>query len=719
MRFVTPQKLSRSLVITKGHYVNAKGRRTHHARIRETPTHFTAIDGEGMEIDGEHRYVLFGVGQDQISDANGLSYQRIFPFLYEHYKRGTAYVGFYLGYDFTQIFKTLPEDRARILLTRNGRTLRTHRIKGKAPHPVNVGEWQIDILGNKRLRLRPKECTCLIASCTCAKRPWQYICDAGPFFQTSFLNVVNPGNWPAGEEVVSPEEWETLVTGKAARATAVLSEEMKTYNRLENAVLERVMGRLDSGLMDIGIHLPPSKWFGPGQAAQQWLGNINAPSGADVQEKVPQWFLEAARESYFGGWFEIFMHGIIPGPTYEYDINSAYPSIIAKLPCLLHGKWTRGDGIPPKKGYSLVYARVWSPDRNKHIGAMLHRDSHGRILRPMATEGWYWWSELQAAYRAGLVKKLDNRGHQQITGWVNYEPCDCPPPMRDIAALYLQRLKWGKKTPRGKSAKLVYNADYGKFAQSIGDPIYGNPIYASLITSGCRTQILEAIATHPNGINHVCMVATDAVYFLTPHRGLNRSEALGQWDYQERTNLTLFKPGVYWDDNAREAISEGRSIAFKARGINAADFASQLVRIDREFESWRETGGLRGDPGRVWPSVTFQPSFLMISALQALMRNRWDLAGSVMHGQELTQNADPSDKRTGLYLDKVDGREIFRSQPYPGIRWEDGKPVWTRSQPYTKRFGMEDPWSEEYRTQFGEHPDGNPIDMLAWILKGE
>src|SRR5256885_2771992 len=114
--------------------------------------------------------------------------------------------------------------------------------------------------------------------------------------------------------------------------------------------------------------------LGPGQAAQKWLKNKKITTANEIQETVPIWFLEAARASYFGGWFEIMMHGMVPGITYEYDINSAYPYIISSLPCLLHGEYKGGSGKPPENSrYVLVYASLSSYRKGIpcNIGTML------------------------------------------------------------------------------------------------------------------------------------------------------------------------------------------------------------------------------------------------------------------------------------------------------------------------------------------------------------
>jgi hypothetical protein len=768
MRFVkTLEPLSSSAItraLPKGHSINDKGKVSHHPKgkysaNKDRPVKdltFVGVDGEGMTVNGEHKYVLFGVGNRQLENPTGLSWKQVFRFLYDDYEsrgkdsRNTCYVGFFLGYDFTQIFSTLPEDRARMLLTQEGRkkrefrevrhgTLQNRKAFGMAPHPVEYDGWQFDILGMKRLKIRPKTCACEFPTCPCKdKKPWMYICDVGGFFQTSFLKVIDPSGWAEGTAIVSPEEWNLVVRGKEKRSTAVLDDDMRLYNQLENEILARVMGTLRTGFQAIGVNLPPSKWFGPGQAAQAWLKNEGVPGREEVADAVPMRMFEAARASYFGGWFEIMMHGIIPGETHEYDINSAYPSIIAKLPCLLHGAYTFGSGLPPDNpdAYTLVYGNVESPNlrytwkiKDQHIGAMLHREK-GAICRPMMTEGWFWWHELQAAQKAKVIKRLDNKGKQQIQKWVQYVPCDCPPPMRNIAGLYQKRLEVGKTSPLGKAAKLVYNSGYGKFAQSEGlNPIFGNPIYASLITAGCRTMILDAISSHPYGKADVAMVATDAVYFLHPHPSLPVSNKLGEWDYQRRTNLTLFKPGVYWDDKTRQRIADGKNPNFKARGFKADDFVSALSRIDYEFTGWDQITdteltalnqadmsipGVYSRTGMQWPAVKFTPAFVLTSALQALMWNKWHLAGRVQGSdtaKAVEQNSDPRMKRSRLIRENYHGRIIYRSQPHT-FKSEP-------SEPYDKRFGMEDPWSDEAKAAMGETQEGRIMDILSWILNDQ
>ena len=83
---------------------------------------------------------------------------------------------------------------------------------------------------------------------------------------------------------------------------------MLRYNALENEILSRVLEKLNEGFQSLGINLRPNQWFGPGQAAQEWLEG-RAITAELLQEITPREVLEHARESYFGGWFEIMGHG--------------------------------------------------------------------------------------------------------------------------------------------------------------------------------------------------------------------------------------------------------------------------------------------------------------------------------------------------------------------------------------------------------------------------
>jgi hypothetical protein len=296
-----------------------------------------------------------------------------------------------------------------------------------------------------------------------------------------------------------------------------------------------------------------------------------------------------------------------------------------------------------------------------------------------------------------------------LEAW-RYDPCDCPPPFRAIRDLYAVRLRAGKRSPLGKAAKLVYNSTYGKMAQSIGDPVFGNPVYASLITAGCRTMILRAIASHPERSAAVVMVATDGVYFRTPHPGLDIDpKRLGAWDAGTKRNLSLFKPGVYWDDAARRAVKAGGRLDLKSRGVNARALAGEIQRIDRQWKRFNPNARLpepNADMAR-WPAIDLVAPFAMISPRQALRRGSWNLNAVVEHDKSTRQSSAPHRKRVPAPPEGADDG-LIRSRP-----WKLGADL--ESTPYDKSFGMaltEGEISSQIIT-----PDGD-YDMLVRELFG-
>jgi len=688
-------------------------------RARERELHeieFIAVDGEGVtrqrydvdwdEETGEevtrlseydrHDYVLLSVG-DKSLHKNGkeLHHDDIFAFLWEQFLEHpeAAFVGFALGYDFTMWLKSLNENVARSLLTKDGiRERQPTNPEMRFPFPVRDGgwrfteegeqvyashRWEFDILGFKRFKLRPyvrpddiptrvvnhKDGTQSVVK---ESRPWMYICDVFPFFQSSFLKAIKPE--PGARRIVSDEEYARIEQGKLIRSGAQFDAEMIEYNLLENEVLARLMTILNEGFVSDEIRLSRQQWMGPGQAAQAWMNNIGLPKGEVVREVVPRWALEAARKTYYGGWFEIFNHGPVPGTSYAYDINSAYPAVIATLPCLLHGQWKQGTGKPgrlPQRSLRMVYGTFSGKDQ--WVGPVPYRAVDGSILRPRKARGWYWWHELQAAKKAGLLSSMD------IQEWIEYAPCNCPPPMRAVRELYNGRLHAGKNTPQGKAKKLVYNSAYGKCAQSIGQPRYSNSVWASLITAGCRTQILNAVASHPTKSASLLMIATDGIVFKEPHPNLDiDGERLGAWDEETYENLSLFMPGLYWHDKARKQITEGQAPQLKSRGVSAKYLGTIIDLVDRK---WNEYG-----PDSDAPRISLTIEWALIGAKQAIVRNAWHTCGTNVWNAERWLDGKPTAKRIPNLWSGEDCWGGLRSTPY-----SEGEELETTY--YEPRFG--------------------------------
>ena len=676
------------------------------------------------------------------------------------------FVGFFLGYDFTQWEKLLPEIIAyRLLHSKGIADRKNNRRRTLQPSCVVWNGWEFDTLGNRRWKMRPhmhvqsmyntmcRNKTCdylfpegavpepdpddfdmvtLLEGATyhlpsgglswwrfrdVLKEPkpdrYMYVCDTGAFWQTSFLKVIDPKEWGShAEDICSIEEYALVKQGKEKRddryavEDTSYFEEMRRYNILENEILARVTRTLNRGFVDneISIRLDRDDWYGPGRAAQKLLDmtskRVSSVMAKDID--LPLFAREASQASYYGGWFEIAMHGHV-GDRFEYDICSAYPSIIARLPCLHHGTWSLGDGPVPSTHPATTFVHATCVGSSVYFGAMPHRDDSGHICRPHRVRGWYVYDEVLASQEAGLIDTVD------VDTWVMYEPCDCPSPFSDpeigVQRIYdLRRQAKESEPPKAKALKLVINSLYGKFAQSIGVPKYGNPIYATLITAGTRSMILRAIATHPIGAADVSMIATDGIYFGHEHPTLDVGKNLGQWEKKTKQNMTILMPGVYWDDAARQAVRYREdTVPVKSRGVSAKDIARVLEAIDMQWDLFAL--GQRAE----WPQIEIPLDFSMVSAKSAI-RGRWPMAGHVSDEESKKLTANPVTKR--IPIPYWDG-SVIRTHVKP-----EGHALDTV--PYDKAFGWQDardlepdpeeelrdasPWQVFFR-------DGVPPDM--------
>ncbi len=679
---------------------------------------FVGVDGEGVNLpDGSHRYVMFSCGDETLwKGGEELTYRDIFPFLYDCFlnnDRRLAYVGFYLGYDFTHWVKDLSEHEARMLFSTEGIAKR-RRETSPMPFPVYIPGWEIDMLGLKRLRFRPHVHNSKRDRCACGyqasnlpsknESDWMVICDVGSFFQTAFVNVLNPDGWH-GEAPCTADEYRLIVEGKSRRSNSVTLEDLSwlepmiEYNRLENRLLANVMRIYNEGFSTMGVRLNRTQFFGPGQAAQQWL-SARAKEGKfithdDIESVTPIHILDYWRRAYYGGRFEIFYHGIVPGQSVEYDIQSAYPDAIRQLPCLCGTVWKESPTKPrlTDRQVPLTLVHGTFTANTIFIGPLPHRTEKGSIIYPMVTRGWYLLSEVQAAYEAGLIGTLEIDTYVYPSHMCGHEP-----PLAALADLFAERLRVGKATPHGKALKLVYNSIYGKFAQSIGAPRFGNPIYASLITSNCRVRILQSIGQCENPDEDLVMIATDGVYFMNPIPGFptvdTNVEALGEWECVTKTNLTLFKPGVYWDDKARRAIDAGQSARLKSRGISGAALQEHIHGIDQAFRDI--TAGRR----HTVPEIVIRTPFSIVSPRLALARGKWNTCAHVSYETERIDRAAIKPKRA---IPRPVGDGLMKS-----VIPKDN-PI--DSHPYTRQFGY-DLDGEELLDDAMLTPDGPAIETV-------
>jgi hypothetical protein len=618
------------------------------------------------------------------------------------------FIGYFFNYDVTQMIRTLDNWQLEQLNDRDVRTRLgkpsktapeykrpssiTHGVRVDDGDPFSPDRFKIDYLENKRFTIafpRPES----LAKARGMKEEklieWvtAKIQDVGTVFGGSFIRAMNDFHVP-----MTDDERAQLKAGKENRAINSTRAERRAnvgevieYNRLEISLVYRLIATLYNTLTALGIDVDLANNLGGiGALASQFI-----KQKAKEFEIIPSWeiasaitpeFYQVANDSYFGGWAETLSPGLHKHVE-QADITSAYPDVMRNLPSL-KGATSRyadswEDAVEADLSGSIVYVDITYMGSSYYCGPLPHRTASNSVLRPTNGSGVYLLSEVLASVRAGLMDDIEFHRGYVIT------PTSDEKPLKYMEELFLERIRQGKKTSIGAMLKLILNSQYGKFAQSIGMPTYANPIYASMITAGARIKILDAIATHPDGIEALLAVATDAAFFRTPHPSLDLTpNTLGAWEKTTYRDTFLLKPGI-WGGIEEESNDDMWSA--KTRGIGYGAFVEKLqshvLPTLRDFtaaKKWRD-------------GVTFKTaqSFSMLTLGEAVARNQTEQVGEFLTGdhgtpeivREVGFNLFP--KRTNVRWD--DKHESFTSST--AIIVDQSPMVIPRSQPYDKLIG--------------------------------
>jgi hypothetical protein len=675
------------------------------------PMHFVFIDGEGFGRTDDHEYRLLSAGDKSLRSKRPITWDQALSFMYAQYDERAVYGMYSDKYDLSQWFKDLRRDRAEMLISRHGIAKRARKnSRNPMPFPVEAcpvhsgpcqcpKRWVFDLMqGERRFWFKPKRCTCPTIPTECEHvraLPPMWICDVSDYFQAPFLEVIE-SDYKAGGAICTAEELGLLRRGKNNRADAQLDDETVAYNLLENELAARMMERVRVVLARLDVFPRKNDWYGVGHVVQMWMDNQPGILTREASN-IPTEILALGQQSYHSGWMEDIATGPIPGTVYAYDRHSAYCADMAGMPCLYHGRWQKQTGsLPAYQPGTLRYVHgTWTAPQDAPTGPFPYRESTGLIKRPLRVSGLYFQHEVAAAREAGLIET------EEIDFWYEYIPCDCPPPFASIRTFYRLRQQYAKGTIGNRVLRIMPSVVYGKLCQSAGEPKYAHPLYASLITSLCRTEMLKAIASDPRKGSDLVRVAQDAVYFRHP-RDLKLSDNLGDWAVTEHENLTLFYPGIYWDDKVRALIAEGQKPRYKARGFKSVHMSDAVGQADNVYRNWSRTTPW----SNILPVLTF--AALDIVTLTQAMRHdgsgNWSTVGQVKEIAHKIPSENIGKHRSvemgGLYWDTEN--EFFRTTPY--LEGESG----LESAPFAKKFG----WKEDDELEFGCNQDGSVLEQI-------
>jgi hypothetical protein len=534
---------------------------------------FLGIDGEGRGR-YPHVYTLLTAVSEYgdrwfVENPDGLSTVQCLNFILSLPEKRYIF-GYALGYDWTKILADVDNKTLYLLFRPELRKRSGGKLRGKGPRPVRWNEYELNLQGTK-FTIKRGETTVVV---------W----DIFKFFQGKFVDAIK--DWKVGNE----ELWERMTAMKLQRGEFehVDAQKIRDYCAEECQCMAQLARKLVDAHTNAGLEL--TNFYGAGSSAAAILKKMG------IKEKMvdaPEEMREAIAAAFFGGRFENSAIGEIEGPIYNHDISSAYPYQTYFLPCLVHSSWTHVTRREQLEGarYALVRYCLEEHPRIEHWAPFPFRDKKGNICYPYSSGSGYVWLDEFLAGEAGFPQNV-----KFLEAWILEQHCDCHP-FKDISKYYIERCRIGKEGP-GIVIKLGVNSVYGKIAQSVGNGVYNNWVWAGMITSGCRAQLLNLICAHEDR-SKCLMVATDGVFTQeeiplptpmdtgtwdagTSNGGL--AKPLGGWETKVITqNVFIARPGIYFPMNPTKKQLKD----IKGRGVGKSAVFDNWRLIS---DSWNEFG---------------------------------------------------------------------------------------------------------------------------------
>jgi hypothetical protein len=281
--------------------------------------------------------------------------------------------------------------------------------------------------------------------------------------------------------------------------------------------------------------------------------------------------IDSIRRAFFGGRIENGRIGLFENLR-EYDLNSAYPSIMVGLPSMI-GSWSNHEGPPVEIDPSCLYLVkvIWNFDPGLHFYPLPYRNDFQQVLFPSSGAGEYWLPEYQATLRW-----CERFGQElpEVVSYRKFTPSDPEArPLAFVEKYYAMRL--ADKERIGMVIKICINSGYGKFAQQLGGtkasattelvlPPFFCQEWAGMITSGTRAKLLEAACLLKDPTSLVGF-ATDAVLVLEPLDIATPGKKLGDWDVPgEYERAVVIQAGVRYTYNAGKWKGKTRGFPLRA-----------------------------------------------------------------------------------------------------------------------------------------------------------
>ena len=263
------------------------------------------------------------------------------------------------------------------------------------------------------------------------------------------------------------------------------------------------------------VNLEPKSLSSPAGVVLPILDKLDLPTWEDIPEEVGQ----LAWESINSGWTECHRIGHFEDTCYDYDLRSAYGSVMADLLDFRLGYWVESKEMPPQSHYGFATGKVTITSR---ISPIVFTDWRGYMFHPKGT-----WNETLTLCQIRLIQEY-NLGKFEVSKgywWIPYHKSKKLKAV--IEWLFRLRERSERLNDIGKRAiasiyglMLGTNAD-GTFRQ------YTNFIWASEIEA--QTQCKVARFIYDNKLeNDLILVSTDGCLTTKPVT-VGLGDKIGEW----------------------------------------------------------------------------------------------------------------------------------------------------------------------------------------------
>lgn len=219
---------------------------------------------------------------------------------------------------------------------------------------------------------------------------------------------------------------------------------VKAYCCRDAALAQRLMERLDASCVAAGV--PFDSPLSPATlAAGYWRSALRL--------RPPTWAQRLFQRTYYGARIEVYRRGAI-GRTFAYDINSAYPAVLAGAIDPRTCRLVRSGRVSPDAAYGAYHVEMLIPPNESFPPVPVRTD--GGLIYPVGLiSGWYDKPTVECCREARYAVKI-------LDAW-EYMPGERAALLfPEVAAMYLER----KSRPEVDLAfKLILNGLYGKTAQ--------------------------------------------------------------------------------------------------------------------------------------------------------------------------------------------------------------------------------------------------------------